>query len=95
MVQNGETGQRDFDDNPLKYYLLEVRLKRDDILKRTDKWFFEGDGAFTEEQKTYRQTLRDIPQNYTTLEQIDPTVAGSILERDENSKLKHSVWSMS
>ena len=43
---------------------------------------------------TYRQTLRDIPQNYTTEEEYD-----LLLERETDKsksnygELTHSVWS--
>jgi hypothetical protein len=38
--------------------------------------------------KTWRQNLRNIPQDYTTEEEYD-----LLLARDENGNLTHSVWS--
>ena len=38
--------------------------------------------------KTWRQTLRDLPQNNTTESQYD-----LILAKDSNGNLTHSVWS--
>jgi len=36
---------------------------------------------------TYRQALRDIPQNYTTEAEYD-----LLLARDEQGNLTHSIW---
>ena len=37
--------------------------------------------------KTWRQTLRDLPQNNTTESQYD-----TLLERNADGSLKNSVW---
>ena len=37
--------------------------------------------------KTWRQTLRDLPQNNTTESQYD-----TLLERNTDGSLKNSVW---
>ena len=37
---------------------------------------------------TYRQNLRNIPQDYTTEDEYD-----LLLVRDEQGNLTHSVWS--
>ncbi|MDW6004715.1 tail fiber assembly protein [Vibrio mangrovi] len=46
----------------------QVRVKRDTLITRSD-WTQMPDVSLTDEQKqafvAYRQTLRDIPQNYT------------------------------
>jgi len=38
--------------------------------------------------KTWRQSMRDIPANYTTEEQYD-----ELLARDTDNNLTHSIWS--
>jgi hypothetical protein len=42
----------------------------------------------TETQSNYRQTLRNIPQDYTTEDEYD-----LLLARDEQGNLTHTVWS--
>jgi len=37
--------------------------------------------------KTWRQTLRDLPQNNTTESQYD-----TLLEQNADDSLKHSIW---
>ena len=41
----------------------------------------------TDEQSTYRQKLRDIPQDYSEADYDD------LLARDEQGNLTHTVWS--
>jgi hypothetical protein len=62
-----------------------IRLHRRDLLKQTDE-FALSDRAMSDEMKNYRQNLRDIPQNYTTEEQLDELMA-----KDETG-LTHAVW---
>ena len=69
---------------PLK--LGQIRVARDSKLKETDIWVLKGD--ITDEQKTYRQNLRDIPANYTTEVEYD-----ELLAKEDTGKLTHSVWS--
>ena len=47
-----------------------------------------SDYTMPDDVKTWRQTLRDIPTNYTTEKQYD-----ELLMRDNNSNLTHEVWS--
>ena len=68
---------------PLK--LGQIRVARDSKLKETDIWVLKGD--ITDEQKTYRQNLRDIPANYTTEVEYD-----ELLAKDDTGKLTHSIW---
>jgi hypothetical protein len=44
-------------------------------------------GNMPDNVKTWRQTLRDIPQNYSEADYDD------LLARDEQGNLTHSVWS--
>tara|TARA_R100001198_G_scaffold7772_1_gene3503 strand:+ start:722 stop:1048 length:327 start_codon:yes stop_codon:yes gene_type:complete len=57
-------------------------------LNETDWWVFRGN--MTTVQSTYRQKLRDIPQDYTASDY------DALLEMEgeiPNRKLKHTVWS--
>ena len=62
--------------------IREIRLKK---LKETD-YFALDDVTLTDEMKSYRQGMRDIPQDNTTEEQYD-----LILARDGNN-LTHAIW---
>ena len=62
--------------------IKEIRLQK---LKDTDWWVFRGN--MTDAQTTYRQNLRNIPQDYSA-DQYD-----ELLARDEEFQLTHTVWS--
>ncbi len=61
-----------------------IRLQK---LQETDFYALQ-DVSMSNEMKTWRQSLRDIPANYTNEEAYD-----LLLARDENGNLTHSVWS--
>ena len=61
--------------------IKEIRLEK---LQETDWWVLRGN--ITEAQSTYRQNLRDIPQNYSEADYDE------LLSRDENKNLTHTVW---
>ena len=61
--------------------IKEIRLLQ---LKETDWWVLRGN--MTEEQSTYRQNLRNIPQDYSEADYDD------LLARDEQGNLTHTVW---
>ena len=44
--------------------MVELRYERDKKLKESD-WMAVPDRTMTDEQKTYRQALRDLPANQT------------------------------
>tara|TARA_R100001086_G_scaffold217210_1_gene133569 strand:+ start:263 stop:577 length:315 start_codon:yes stop_codon:yes gene_type:complete len=67
--------------------LAEIREIRNQFLINTD-YMANSDYTMPDDVKTWRQTMRDIPANYTTESQYD-----SILARDSNGNLTHSVWS--
>tara|TARA_R100000655_G_scaffold75460_1_gene114346 strand:- start:129 stop:446 length:318 start_codon:yes stop_codon:yes gene_type:complete len=62
-------------------YIKEERLQK---LKETDWWVLRGN--MTESQSTYRQNLRNIPQDYSE-DKYD-----ELLARDEQGNLTHSIW---
>ena len=64
-------------------YIKEMRLQR---LQETD-YMALNDYTMPEYIKTWRQTLRDLPQNNTTESQYD-----TLLARDADGNLTNSVW---
>jgi enterochelin esterase-like enzyme len=67
--------------------LEEIKLQRNIRLKETD-FYALSDVTMSDAMSTYRQALRDIPQNYTTEDEYD-----LLLAVDEQDNLTHSVWS--
>ena len=67
-------------------YLNEIKKIRLEKLQETDWWVLRGD--ITDEQKLYRKNLRDMPSNFSTDEEYE-----SLLDRNEQGQLTHSIWS--
>ena len=63
--------------------IKEMRLQR---LIETD-YLANSDVTMPDNIKTWRQSLRDIPQDNTTEEQYD-----ALLEKKDDGSLKHSIW---
>ena len=76
-----------WEDASAERKLAEIKSIRLQKLKETD-YMANSDYTMPNDVKTWRQTMRDIPANYTTESQYD-----SILARDSNGNLTHSVWS--
>ena len=70
----------------IAYKLEKIRNLRLQKLQETDFWVMRGN--MTDAQSTYRQNLRDIPQDFSTEEQYD-----LLLARDIDGNLTHSIWS--
>ena len=66
--------------------LREIRMLRNQKLESTD-YMANSDVTMPDYIKTWRQTLRDLPQNNTTKSQYD-----TLLERNADGSLKNSVW---
>ena len=64
--------------------LKEIKQIRLQKLKDTDWWVMRGN--MTNEQSTYRQNLRNIPQDYSEEQYSE------LLDRDIDGKLTHTVW---
>ena len=64
--------------------IKEIRLQK---LNETD-YIANSDYTMPDDVKTWRQTMRDIPANYTTEAKYD-----EILAVDADGNLTHSVWS--
>jgi len=65
--------------------LERIREMRNDRLQATD-FYALSDVTMSSEMSTYRQKMRDLPQDFTT-EQYD-----LLLARDSDGKLTHTVW---
>jgi hypothetical protein len=64
--------------------IKEIRLQK---LQETD-FYALSDVTMSDAMITYRQALRDIPQDYTTEDEYD-----LLLARNEQGNLTHTVWS--
>ena len=69
-----------------QYKLEEIRNLRNQKLKETD-YLALSDNTMSEEMKTYRQSMRDVPQDYSEADYDD------LLARDEQGNLTHTIWS--
>ena len=65
--------------------LAEIRKIRNRKLSETD-YLAMSDNTMSDEMKTYRKSMRDIPQDYSA-DKYD-----ELLARDENGNYTHSVW---
>ena len=66
--------------------LEKIRLYRNRRLKQTD-YLALSDATMSDAVKTWRQTLRDLPQNNTTEAKYD-----ELLASDSKGNLTNSVW---
>ena len=66
--------------------LSKVRLYRNRRLEQTD-YLALSDVTMSDAVKTWRQTLRDLPQNNTTEAKYD-----ELLAKDSDGNLTNSVW---
>ena len=78
--------EKEWADSAKDRKLLAIKRERFDRLKRTD-WMSCSDVAMPDYIKTWRQTLRDLPQNNTTESQYD-----TLLATDADGNLTNSVW---
>ena len=65
--------------------LSKIRLYRNRKLSETD-YLTMSDNTMSDEMKIYRQSMRDIPQDYSEADYDD------LLARDEQGNLTHTVW---
>ena len=66
--------------------LADIRKYRNRKLVETD-YLANSDVTMPDNIKTWRQSLRDIPQDNTTEDEYD-----LLLARDEQGQLTHSIW---
>jgi|TARA_R110002012_G_scaffold183926_2_gene350469 C-terminal processing protease CtpA/Prc len=77
--------QTDWASKKVDRKLAQIKQIRLEKLESTD-WMSNSDVTMPNYIKTWRQSLRDIPTNYTTESKYD-----ELLEK-ENGALKHSIW---
>ena len=85
--------QKEIDDRQAKAVserptkkLTKIRYIRNTKLQETD-YLSNSDVTMPDNIKTWRQSLRDIPQDYTTETKYD-----ELLARNEQGKLTNSIW---
>ena len=84
-IAQKEIEDKDWSDKLSERQLKEIRFIRDKKLANTD-WLVTS-GQITDAEKTYRENLRKIPQDYSADKYVE------LLARDSDGKLTHSVWS--
>ena len=79
--------QTTYTNDALNRKLAEIRKIRLTKLQETD-YLAMSDNTMPDNIKTWRQSLRDLPQNNTTETQYD-----ALLARDDDGNLTNSIWS--
>jgi len=90
-----ETAQRieNWKANSANRKLKQIKAIRLSKLKETD-FYALGDVTMSDEMKTWRQSLRDIPANHTDEAAYDLLLARETDEtKDSFGELTHSIWS--
>jgi|TARA_R100001530_G_scaffold43051_1_gene32760 hypothetical protein len=89
-ISQRETEVQEWNSKSAERKLAQIKNIRLDKLKETD-YMANSDYTMPDNIKTWRQSLRDIPQDYTTESQYDTLLE---MEGDiPNRKLKHAIWS--
>ena len=79
--------QTENDNSKVSRKLLSIKNIRLQKLKETD-YLALSDVVLSDAWKDKRKSWRDIPQDFTTESQYD-----SLLARDSDGQLTHSIWS--
>ena len=79
--------EKAYADKSAERKLNTIKMIRLTKLQETDFYALK-DVTMSDEMKTWRQSLRDIPANHT-----DEAAYDLLLARDASGKLTHSVWS--
>ena len=79
--------EKAYADKSAERKLNTIKMIRLTKLQETDFYALK-DVTMTDEMKTWRQSLRDIPANHT-----DEAAYDLLLARDADGNLTHSVWS--
>ncbi len=61
--------EKQWNDDEFNRSILQLRLKRNQLLAETD-YYALSDQTLTDEMKKYRQDLRDITEGLTTVEDV-------------------------
>ena len=82
-----EAERKEWNDASATRKLAKIKKIRLQKLSETD-YLANSDVTMPDNIKTWRQSLRDLPQNNTTEEQYD-----ALLARDSDGNLTNSIWS--
>ena len=82
-----EAERKEWNDASATRKLTQIKQMRLERLIETD-YLAMSDNTMPDNIKTWRQSLRDLPQNNTTEEQYD-----ALLARDSDGNLTNSIWS--
>ena len=77
---------KEWEDTKSQRQLKQIKQERLQRLIETD-YLAMSDNTMPDNIKTWRQSLRDLPQNYSEADYDD------LLAKDEQDNLTHSVWS--
>ena len=77
---------KEWEDTKSQRQLKQIKQERLQRLIETD-YLAMSDNTMSDEMKTYRQKMRDVPQNYSEADYDD------LLAKDEQDNLTHTVWS--
>ena len=87
------TQRKEWDSKSAERKLASIKAIRLSKLKETD-FYALGDVTMSDEMKTWRQSLRDIPANHTDEAAYDLLLARETDEtKDSFGELTHAVWS--
>ena len=82
-----EAERKEWNDASATRKLAQIKKIRLQKLSETD-YLALSDNTMPDNIKTWRQSLRDLPQNNTTEEQYD-----TLLARDDDGNLTNAIWS--
>ena len=82
-----EVDRKAWNDASATRKLAQIKQIRLQKLQETD-YLANSDVTMPDNVKTWRQSLRDLPQNNTTETQYD-----ALLARDDDGNLTNSIWS--
>ena len=77
---------KEWEDTKSQRQLKQIKQERLQRLIETD-YLAMSDNTMPDNIKTWRQSLRDLPQNYSEADYDD------LLARDEQGNLTHTIWS--
>ena len=82
-----EAERKEWNDASATRKLAKIKKIRLQKLSETD-YLALSDNTMPDNIKTWRQSLRDLPQNNTTESEYD-----ALLARDDNGNLTNAIWS--
>ena len=84
--------EQEFIDNAVQRKLNFVRELRNERLAQTD-WYSNSDVTMPDNIKTWRQNLRNLPQDYDTEVKLDELLKKETDKTKTNyRKLTHTIW---